>query len=190
MNPASPHSVEAFRAAGGFRHSESVIHDPSVLVELGRFHLGRGVRIDAFCYLLGGQGITLGDRTHLATGVSIGGGGTFTTGWCAGLAAGVRIVTGSDDPSQGLAGACIPAEFRHVERGEVVVEDFAILFTNCIVLPNVRIGRGAIASAGAIVHRSLEPWGIYAGTPLRRIGFRDAAQVEREAALMKEKHGF
>jgi acetyltransferase-like isoleucine patch superfamily enzyme len=185
-----PFSPAAFARAGGSRHPESVIHEPAVIVDLARFRIGRGVRIDAYCYLLGGTGITLGDRTHLATGVSVGGGGTFTTGWCAGFAAGVRIVTGSDDPMQGLAGACIPPEFRHVQRGEVVVEDLAILFTNVVVLPGVRIGRGAVVSAGTIVNRSLEPWGVYAGTPARRLGTRDSALVEREAARMKDHYGF
>ncbi len=189
-SPTSPLSVAAFAAAGGVRHPESIIHEPAVVVDLSRFRIGRGVRIDAYCYLLGGLGVTLGDRTHLAAGVSVGGGGTFSTGWAVGLAAGVRIVTGSDDPAQGLAGACIPAEFRHVRRSEVVVEDFAIVFTNAVILPGVRIGRGAIVSAGSIVNRSLEPWGIYAGTPLRRIGTRDAAVVENEATQMKEKYGF
>lgn len=190
MSGVTPLSPAAFAAAGGFRHEESMIHEPSVLVDLSRFRIGRAVRIDAYCYLLGGLGVTLGDRTHLATGVSVGGGGTFVTGWAAGLAAGVRIVTGSDDPAQGLAGACIPAEFRHVRRSEVIVEDFALLFTNVVVLPGVRIGRGAVVAAGSVVNRSLEPWGIYAGSPLRRIGLRDAATAEREASQMKEKYGY
>lgn len=184
------YSPQKFAAAGGFRHEESTIHLPAVIVDLGKFTIGRGVRIDAFCYLLGGMGVALGDRVHLASGVSIGGGGRTSLGFCVGLASGVRIVTGSDDPSSGLAGAGIPAEFRHVRRSEIVIEDFCVIFTNAVVLPGVRIGRGAIVAAGSIINRSLEPWGVYAGQPARRIGWRNSECVENDARIMKGKYGF
>jgi galactoside O-acetyltransferase len=188
--PSSVYSPEAFADSGGFRHAETTLHEPLVIVGLDKFRIERGVRIDAFCYLTGGRGVVLGARTHLAAGVAVGGGGCFETGWCAGLASGVRIVTGTDDPLEGLAGACIPPEFRAVRRGEVILEDFALVFTNAVILPDVRIGRGAVVAAGSVVSHSLQPWTVNAGNPLRKIGMRDSAKVEKAAEAMREKYGF
>jgi acetyltransferase-like isoleucine patch superfamily enzyme len=47
-----------------------------------------------------------------------------------------------------------------------------MVFANAVVLPNIRIGEGAVAAAGAVVTRDLEPWTIYAGVPARQIGLR------------------
>ena len=55
---------------------------------------------------------------------------------------------------------------------EVVIEDYAWLATNVTVLPGVRIGRGAVVAAGAVVARSVEPCTIVGGNPARKIGTR------------------
>lgn len=55
---------------------------------------------------------------------------------------------------------------------EVVVEDYAWLATNVTVLPGVRIGRGAVVAAGAVVTRDVEACGIVGGNPARKIGSR------------------
>jgi dTDP-4-amino-4,6-dideoxy-D-glucose acyltransferase len=194
-NPASDPSgsdisPEAFRHAGGFRHKDTVIYEPSVLVNLGKFQIERGVRIDAFCYLLGGTGIHLGARTHVAAGVSVGGGGKLITGWCCSLSAGVNVVTGSDSAHQGLGGACVPAQFRSVMRGEVIIEDFAMVFTRAVILPDVKVGRGAIIGACSLVRCDIEPWAIYAGVPARRIGARDQRSAEKAAEMMLAEYGY
>lgn len=189
-SPVLDVSPDAFRHAGGFRHADTVIHQPSVLVNLGKFQIERGVRIDSFCYLLGGTGIHLGARTHVAAGVSVGGGGKLTTGWCCSLSAGVNVVTGTDSAHQGLAGACVPAQFRTVARGEVIVEDFALVFTRAVILPGVKVGRGAIIGASSLVRCDVEPWAIYAGVPARRIGTRDQSSVEKAAESMLAEFGY
>jgi hypothetical protein len=51
------------------------------------------------------------------------------------------------------------------------------------ILPGVEIADGCVIGAGAIVTRSTEPFGIYAGVPARRISDRfDAATAARVAA--------
>jgi maltose O-acetyltransferase len=41
-----------------------------------------------------------------------------------------------------------------------------------MVLPGVRIGRGAVVAAGAVVTRDVPPFAIVGGTPARIIGER------------------
>jgi maltose O-acetyltransferase len=55
----------------------------------------------------------------------------------------------------------------------VVIEDDVWLGTRVIILPGVKIGRGAIIGAGAIVSKDVPPFAICAGNPARVIRFRN-----------------
>lgn len=55
----------------------------------------------------------------------------------------------------------------------VVIEDDVWLGANAVVLPGIRIGRGAIVGANAVVTHDVEPMAIVAGAPARVIGRRD-----------------
>ena len=59
------------------------------------------------------------------------------------------------------------------ESAAVAIEDDVWLGANAVVLPGVRIGRGAIVGAGAVVTHDVEPMTIVAGVPARQIGKRD-----------------
>ena len=127
-----------------------------------RITIGRGCRIDDFAFLAGGQGLYLGDRVHVASFSSVSGGGAARLESYAGLAAGCRLVTGTEQHmGEGLTNPCVPEEFRAVERSRVVLRKHALLFTNVIVFPGVEIGAGCVVGAGSVVARDLEPWGIY-----------------------------
>lgn len=41
------------------------------------------------------------------------------------------------------------------------------------VMPGVRIANGCVIGAGAVVTKSTEPYGVYAGVPAKRIGIRE-----------------
>ena len=43
---------------------------------------------------------------------------------------------------------------------------------NCVITPDVRIGRGAVVGAGAVVTRNVAPFSIVAGVPAKVIGRR------------------
>jgi maltose O-acetyltransferase len=51
----------------------------------------------------------------------------------------------------------------------VIVEDDVWLASNCTVLPGVRIGRGAVVSAHALVTRSVEPFTVVSGVPAQPV---------------------
>ncbi len=61
----------------------------------------------------------------------------------------------------------------------VVIEDFVWIGGNCIVLPGVTIGEGAIIGAGAIVSKDIPPWTIAVGNPAKVINNRTLSENEK-----------
>ena len=54
----------------------------------------------------------------------------------------------------------------------VVIEDYVIVFPSAIILPGVRIGRGGVIGAGAVVYRDVPPMSIVSGNPAQVISTR------------------
>jgi acetyltransferase-like isoleucine patch superfamily enzyme len=55
--------------------------------------------------------------------------------------------------------------------GKVVIEDDVFIGPHCVVLPNVKIGKGAVIQAGTVVSRDVPPgvlWGHPKAEPLAR----------------------
>lgn len=75
----------------------------------------------------------------------------------------VTLVTASDPNDSRIR------PFAPVERAPIVIEDDAWLGTGVIVLPGVRIGRGAIVGALSVVTRDVPPLHVVAGQPAKTI---------------------
>jgi len=150
--------------------------------------IGDHAQIDDFAFINAGISCQIGKFTHISSFVSILGGGEFIMEDFSGLCAGCRIITGSDDFTGGyLANPTIPARYKNVILGKVVIKRYAIIGTNAIILPGVVVGEGATVGAGTLVANNLEPWGVYVGTRPIKIGERNREEVmSREAEFMKE----
>jgi acetyltransferase-like isoleucine patch superfamily enzyme len=57
--------------------------------------------------------------------------------------------------------------FGPVTRGPVYIEDDAWIGAGAVILPGIRIGRGAVVGANAVVTRDVEPLVVVAGHPAR-----------------------
>jgi acetyltransferase-like isoleucine patch superfamily enzyme len=119
---------------------------------------------------------TIGDYVHIAPYVTVVGGaeGRFVMEDFATLAAGSRVICGSDEhKGAGLVGPTIPAPQRDtVICKPVVFKRFANVGTNVVIMPGVTLGEGSVAGANSFINRDLEPWSIYLGTPARKVGER------------------
>ena len=86
------------------------------------------------------------------------------------VAAGVRFVT--HDASYTVLNRLGLGHFP--ERvGCIEVMDNVFIGYNVTILPNVRIGENCIIGASSTVTKDLEPNGVYAGTPAKKIGSFD-----------------
>lgn len=93
-----------------------------------------------------------------------------------GLSSGVRIITGTEDYKEwGFGNPTMQEDFRNIKKGKIVINQFAIVGANSVVLPDVDIGEGVSVAAGSVISRNLEPWSIYVGN--RKIGERNKDEV-------------
>lgn len=74
---------------------------------------------------------------------------------------GVILLTASHDLTD--------PEWKH-KKSPIIIEDYAWICTNVLILPGVRVGQGAVLGAGAVVSKDVEPYDIVAGNPAKPIG--------------------
>jgi acetyltransferase-like isoleucine patch superfamily enzyme len=94
--------------------------------------------------------------------------GGLTIGNNVGIGPGVRIHTARHTE----LGREVPITFAPTEPAPVIIEDDADLGIGSIILPGVRIGRGAQIGAGAVVATDIPPYAIAAGVPARVLRYR------------------
>lgn len=136
------------------------------------------ILISEFAQLAGGQGLYIGSFVHVAAHVSIGGGGYCLLEDFVGVCAGTRLITGTDlIDGTGLPGPTIPPELRSFTRSFVHCGKHVFLGTNSVILPGVTIGEGAVVASGSVVTKDLEPWGVYVGSPARRVKARPRGKI-------------
>lgn len=73
---------------------------------------------------------------------------------------GVKLLTASHDLQD--------PEWKH-KKAAIIIEDFVWIATNAIILPGVKIGRGAVVGAAAVVSKNIEPYTIVAGNPAKTL---------------------
>lgn len=62
----------------------------------------------------------------------------------------------------------------------VEIGDDVWIGAHAVVLPGVRIARGTVVAAGAVVTRDTAPWSIVAGSPARQVGERPRPAIEAD----------
>lgn len=137
----SYYSTRCFRLRNSLAHCGERVylsHDCIIWGTSG-VSIGDDVVINSFTHIFGGGGVTIGARTMISTLCSI----TSTT----------------HPQSPGL---------RHnLQHFPVIIEEDCWLGTGAIVLPGVRIGRGSIIAAGAVVTKDVPEMAIAMGVPAK-----------------------
>jgi acetyltransferase-like isoleucine patch superfamily enzyme len=130
-----------------------------------RVHIDQGAEI--YCYSR--KPFIIGDQTKIGSYCRLSGHGSLSIGRDCLLGPHVGIFTSNhvfssiDSPinQQGLIGL------------GVVIEDDCWLGCGVQVMDGIRIGKGSVIGAGAVVTKSLPPYSIAVGAPARIIGKRD-----------------
>lgn len=68
------------------------------------------------------------------------------------------------------------ADFKAV-TAPVTIEDYVFIGPRAIILPGVKIGRGAVVGAGAVVTKGVEEFAIVGGIPAQKIGERNTKDL-------------
>ena len=114
--------------------------------------------------------IRIGDNCHCNTNVRIGadGGGSVRIGNDVNIGPNTVI-----DPSNHVFSRTdIPICAQGLSFGDIVIEDDVWIGANVVVTQGVRIGRGCVIGAGAVVTRSIPPYTVALGVPARPVKTR------------------
>ncbi len=65
-----------------------------------------------------------------------------------------------------------PSPIDAVSKGPIIIEDEVWIGTNALIFSGVRVGKGAIIAAGAIVTKDVPPYAIVGGNPTKIIKYR------------------
>jgi acetyltransferase-like isoleucine patch superfamily enzyme len=114
-----------------------------------RMCIGDGAWIGQQCFLHSAGGITIGRNV--------------------GIGPGVKIIT-SRHAEEGIDK---PILHSRIDFAPVVIEEDVDIGVGAILLPGVRLGRGAQVGAGAVVTKDVPPYGVAAGVPARVIRTRE-----------------
>lgn len=135
---------------------------------------GKGTIIAMGVRITSPEKMHVGDRVGIGAGAFITAGGGVTLGHCVGIGPDTKIWSVNHifkDPDQ-------PWRDQGWEYHEVVIEDDAWIGAASFIKPGVRVGKGAIVSAGTILSKSVPAYSIVAGNPGRVVGWRKRPEGE------------
>ncbi len=116
-----------------------------------------------------GVGLKIGDHSNIGAGCYIGCSGGIEIGDNVLMAPGVNLFAENHNYGQ----VDRPIKEQGVTREPIIVEDDCWLASGSTVLAGVRIGKGAIIAAGAVVTKDVPPYAIAGGVPAKVLGWRN-----------------
>jgi acetyltransferase-like isoleucine patch superfamily enzyme len=137
--------------------------------------------IDTYVTMMGGRKghgyIRVGKYAEVASNCILAGRGGITIGNHVGIGAGSNIYSGTHlyrDPNgeddRLLSGSILaPLEMQYVVEKPVLMEDFSWIGGNTIVMPGVKIGKGAVVGAGSVVNSDIPRFSVAVGAPAKVI---------------------
>jgi acetyltransferase-like isoleucine patch superfamily enzyme len=125
--------------------------------------LGRGSKIHVFCRFFEPKNISVGEDTVVGESAFLDGRAPLKIGNHVDIASQVLIYNSEHDINH--------PEFKAIEQS-VEIGDYVFIGPRAIILPGVKIGRGAIVAAGAVVTKDVPQNQIVGGVPAKVIGER------------------
>jgi acetyltransferase-like isoleucine patch superfamily enzyme len=160
----------------------------NVFIDLGvtiwmpeNVEIGDYSHIDTYVTILGGArghgGVQIGKCVHVVSSSVLSGRGGIHVGDYVSIAAGSKIYSAThyyenpEDRGGKLLSmsAAAPMDMQYVIEKPVVIEEYASIGLNSIVLPGVTIGKAAVIGAGSLVKTDIPPFGVAVGSPAKVI---------------------
>jgi len=151
--------------------SPGVEIDPRAFVARGGpVTIGEDTILRAGTMLLPSEGsIVIGARVSLNQYVVINGEGGVTIGDDVMIAAFCSIFSANHNIDR----VDIPIRQQGMSTEGIFIENNVWLGTHCVILDGVRVGKGSVIAAGAVVNKNVGPNSIVGGVPAKLIGTRD-----------------
>ena len=159
----------------------------ALLYNPGKLEVGSNVRIDDFTTISGN--VKIGSYIHIAQFCGLyGGDAGIEMKDFSGLSSRVVIYATSNDYSgNSMTNPMVPEKYKTTDKNlPVVLGKHVIVGCVSAILPGVEIGDGSSVGAMSLCNKSLEPWGVYAGAPAKRIKERSKKLLELEAQMKSD----
>ena len=148
-------------------------HFPSHIIRLLAYKLagvkiGRGSRIHMGANFFNPRGITIGDDTIIGDHCFLDGRAPLKIGSHTAIASQVLIYNSEHNIHS--------PNFEATEE-PVTIDDYVFIGARAIILPGVKIGRGAVVAAGAVVTKDVPPKIMVGGVPAKKIGERKVKEL-------------
>jgi dTDP-4-amino-4,6-dideoxy-D-glucose acyltransferase len=133
-------------------------------------------RVRDFVFVWGGQGVKIGKYCDIQPHVVVWGGGTLEIGDRVSVGPGSVLLTAVYSHAAGLKMVDGLGEgTTKALYGKLTIGSDVYIGANCTIMPEIVVGDGAILGAGSFVNKNCEPWGIYVGSPAKKIAERPRA---------------
>jgi acetyltransferase-like isoleucine patch superfamily enzyme len=157
-----------------------------------RFDVGNFSIVDDYCYFA--TRVRIGLCSHIGNNCSIGGGPErlFSLGDFSSLSAGVKVWCTSNDFAKDLI-TIVPSAAGDIGddpiTGDVVFENYTGAGANSVIMPDNIVPEGTTIGALSYVPTRFpfDPWTVYAGAPIRRVGARDRVRVLAQVELIRQR---
>ena len=181
-------SREAVEKMGFASIGENVqISDSASFYNVSKITLGNNVRVDDFCVLSAGLGgIIIGNHIHIAVFTLMIGAGKITLSDFCNISSRVSIYSSNDDYSGSvMTNPTLPTQFTGVTSADVSLGKHVIVGSGSVILPGANLEEGVAIGALSLVTNECKAFGIYAGTPARRIKDRKRNLLELEKTFLQ-----
>lgn len=138
-------------------------HFRRFILRLGGAKIGRGATVHTGCRFFSLKNLRIGEDTIIGNNAFLDGRAPLIIGSHVDIASEVMIYNSEHD----LESADFKAREESVEIG-----DYVFIGPRAIILPGVKIGKGAVVAAGAVVTKDIPEFKIAGGVPAKEIGER------------------
>lgn len=155
------------------------------IIRAGNAELDNNCQIFDFVFIDAGKMLKIGKYSTLTWHVLIEGGANTFIGDRVFIGPGSKILTSTYRINSFYTVEFLPDDCMEIAYGDITIKDDAYVGASCIIMPGITIGEGAVVGANSLVNKDLEPWGIYVGSPCKKIGERTKPTLERKENLKK-----